>query len=83
MMCTGPSICNYDVWNGDKAYKYSGMDFTNGQIIVKPGTSEIFTMLFGPNIGYGGTTFEYDQSKEYYFRISEPYGSVSIPLNIE
>jgi hypothetical protein len=83
MMCTGPSICNYDVWNGEKAYKYSGMDFTNGQIIVKPGTSEIFTMLFGPNIGYGGTTFEYDASKEYYFRISEPYGSVSIPLNIE
>ena len=82
MMCTGPSICNYDVWNGEKAYKYSGMDFTNGQIIVKPGTSEIFTMLFGPNIGYGGTTFEYDASKEYYFRISEPYGSVSIPLNI-
>jgi len=83
MMCTGPSICNYDVWNGEKAYKYSGMDFTNGQIIVKPGTSEIFTMLFGPNIGYGGTTFEYDQSKDYYFRVSEPYGSVSIPLNIE
>jgi hypothetical protein len=83
MMCTGPSICNYDVWNGEKAYKYSGMDFTNGQIIVKPGTSEIFTMLFGPNIGYGGTTFEYDPSKEYYFRISEPYGSASIPLNIE
>jgi hypothetical protein len=83
MMCTGPSICNYDVWNGEKAYKYSGMDFTNGQIIVKPGTSEIFTMLFGPNIGYGGTTFEYDSSKDYYFRVSEPYGSVSIPLNIE
>ena len=83
MMCTGPSICNYDVWNGEKAYKYSGMDFTNGQIIVKPDTSEIFTMLFGPNIGYGGTTFEYDPSKEYYFRVSEPYGSVSIPLNIE
>ncbi|MFQ5440723.1 MAG: peptidase [Nitrosopumilaceae archaeon] len=83
MMCTGPSICNYDVWNGDKAYKYSGMDFTNGQIIVKPGTSAIFNMLFGPNIGYGGTTFEYDASKEYFFRISEPYGSVSIPLNIE
>jgi len=82
MMCTGPSICNYDVWNGDKAYKYSGMDFTNGQIVVKPGTSEIFNMLFGPNIGYGGTTFEYDASKEYFFRISEPYGSVSIPLNI-
>jgi hypothetical protein len=83
MMCTGPSICNYDVWNGDKAFKYSGMDFTNGQIIVKSGTSEIFSMLFGPNIGYGGTEFKYDPSKEYYFRISEPYGSVSIPLEIQ
>lgn len=82
MMCTGPAVCNYDVWNGDKAFKYSGMDFTNGQIVVKPGTSEIFNMLFGPNIGYGGTTFEYDASKEYYFRISEPYGKVSIPLEM-
>jgi len=82
MICTGPSICNYDVWNGDKAYKYSGMDFTNGQIIVKSGTSEVFNMLFGPNIGYGGTKFEYDPSKEYVFRISEPFGSASIPLNI-
>jgi len=82
MMCTGPSICNYDVWNGDKAYKYSGMDFTNGQIVVKSGTSEIFNMLFGPNIGYGGTKFEHDPSKEYFFRISESYGSESIPLNL-
>jgi hypothetical protein len=82
MMCTGPAICNYDDWNGDKAFKYSGMDFTNGQIVVKPGTSEIFNMLFGPNIGYGGTTFEYDSSKEYFFRVSEPYGKVSIPLEL-
>ena len=82
MMCTGPSICNYDVWNGQKAYKYSGMDFTNGQIVLKPGESAIFNMLFGPNIGYGGTKFEYDPSKDYYFRISEPFGSASIPLNL-
>ena len=80
LMCTGPAICNYDVWNGVKAYKYSGMDFTNGQIVLKPGESAIFNMLFGPNLGYGGTTFEYDPSKDYYFRISEPFGSVSIPL---
>jgi len=83
MMCTGPAVCNYDVWNGENAFKYSGMDFTNGQIIVKPGESAIFNMLFGPNIGYGGTTFEYDSSKEYYFRVSEPYGSVSIPLGLK
>ena len=82
MMCTGPSICNYDVWNGVKAYKYSGMDFTNGQIVLKPGEFREFTMLFGPNIGYGGTEFEYDSSKDYVFRILEPWGSVSIPLEI-
>ena len=83
LMCTGPSICNYDVWNGDKAYKYSGMDFTNGQIVLKPGQARVFNMLFGPNIGYGGTEFEYDSTKDYYFRISEPWGSASIPLNLE
>ena len=82
LMCTGPAICNYDVWNGDKAFKYSGMDFTNGQIVLKPGESTVFNMLFGPNIGYGGTQFIYDSAKDYVFRISEPYGSASIPLNI-
>ena len=83
MMCTGPAVCNYDVWNGEKAFKYSGMDFTNGQIVLQPGETAIFNMLFGPNIGYGGTQFEYDSSKDYVFRISEPYGSTSIPLNIK
>jgi len=28
-------------------------------------------MLFGPNIGYGGTTFEYDSSKEYFLTHSD------------
>lgn len=82
MMCTGPAICNYDVWNGETAFKYSGMDFTNGQIVLKPGDSAIFNMLFGPSIGYGGNQFIYDSSRDYVFRISEPYGNVSIPLNI-
>lgn len=83
LMCTGPSICNYDVWNGDKAFKYSGMDFTNGQIVLRPNEAREFSMLFGPNIGYGGTTFEYDPSKDYVFRISEPWGKTTIPLHLE
>ena len=80
MICTGPSICAYDVTNGEKTFKYSGMDFTNGQLILKPGEARIFNMLFGPNIGYGGTTFEYDSSKEYSFRVSESWGSGQIPI---
>jgi hypothetical protein len=64
------------------AFKYSGMDFTSGQIALNPGDSREFNMLFGPNIGYGGTKFEYDSSKDYFFRILEPWGDVQIPLNL-
>ncbi|MGY5150177.1 MAG: peptidase [Candidatus Nitrosopumilus sp. bin_68KS] len=82
LFCTGPAICNYDVTNGDVDYKYSGMDFTNGQVVIKPRETKMFNMFFGPNIGGGGTTFEYDSGKDYYFRIMESFGSGSIPLNL-
>ena len=81
--CTSPQICAYDVWDGSKAFKYSGMDFTSGQIALNPGDAREFNILFGPNIGYGGTEFEYDSSKDYTFRISESWGSAQIPLNLE
>ncbi len=80
MLCTGPAICSYDVWDGERAFKYSGMDFTNGQIVLKPGQATEFSMLFGPNIGYGGTKFEYDSAKDYFFRVQESWGSADIPL---
>ena len=83
LKCTGPAICNYDVWDGSKSFKYSGMDFVSGQITINPGTSYIFNMMFGPNIGYGGTQFVYDSSKTYEFRINEDFGNIDIPLKIE
>ena len=82
LFCTGPAVCNYEITAGDKVYKYSQMDFTNGQVILKPGEPKLFNMMFGPNIGGGGTTFEYDSTKEYHFRINESFGSGSIPLNL-
>ena len=82
IFCTGPAVCNHDITNGDKVYKYSQMDFTNGQVILKPGEPKLLNMMFGPNIGGGGTTFEYDFEKDYYYRINESFGSVSIPLNL-
>jgi hypothetical protein len=82
LFCTGPAVCNYDITNGDKTYKYAQMDFTNGQVVLKPGETKVFNMMFGPNIGGGGTTFEYDSGKDYHFRISESFGSDSIPLNL-
>ncbi len=82
LMCFGPAVCNYDVTNGDKVFKYSSTDFTSGNITLKPDQAREFEIFFGPNIGYGGTTFEYDSSKEYFFRINESFGSASIPLNL-
>lgn len=66
----------------DAEYKYSIMDFTNGQVVLKPGESKIFNMMFGSNIGGGGTPFEYDSGKDYHFRINESFGSGSILLNL-
>lgn len=80
LKCTSPQICNYDITDGSMNFKYSGMDFTNGQIVLDPGQAREFNMLFGPNIGYGGTEFVYDPAKTYHFRIFEDYGSVQIPL---
>ena len=82
LMCSGPSVCNYDVSNGDKVFKYSSTDFTSGLLVVKPGESRTFNIFFGPNIGYGGTEFIYDSNKDYVFRVSEPWGSTSIPLDL-
>ena len=81
--CTSPQICAYDAWNGKNEFKYSGMDFTSGQIVMNPDDLIEFDILFGPNIRYGGTEFDYDSSKDYFFRIGENFGSVSIPLNLE
>ncbi|QLH04740.1 peptidase [Nitrosopumilus oxyclinae] len=81
--CTSPAICAYDIWDGSKAFKYSGMDFTSGEIVLNPGDSREFNILFGPNIGYGGTEFKYDPSKSYTFRINENFGSANIPLKLE
>ena len=67
----------------DKAAIFSGMDFTSGQIVLNPGDSREFNFLFGPNIGYGGTEFEYDSSKSYTFRINEDFGSQNILLKLE
>ena len=83
LSCSGPAICNYDVTNGDKVFKYASTDFTSGSITLKPDQSREFEIFFGPNIGYGGTTFEYDSNKDYFFRINESFGSASIPLTLE
>ena len=84
LYCTGPAVCNYDVSDGTTTFKYAAQDFTNGQIVLKPGASRTFNMLFGPAIGYGSyVDFKFDPSKQYTFNVKEPWGSGSIPLNLK
>lgn len=84
LFCTGPAVCNYDVSDGTTIYKYASQDFTNGQIVLIPGKSRMFNMLFGPAIGYGSyIDFKFEPSKEYTFNVHEPWGSGNIPLNLK
>ena len=83
LMCSGPAVCNYHISDGTNAYRYASTDFVSGSITVKPGEGREFEMLFGPNIGYGGTTFVYDDTKLYDFVISEGFGSGTIPLGLD
>jgi cytoskeletal protein RodZ len=84
MLCTGPIACNYDISDGTTTFKYAANDFTNGNIVLKPGNSRMMNILFGPAIGYGSyIDFKYDSSKQYTFNVHEPWGSGSIPLNLK
>ena len=83
LSCTSPSVCGYDVYDGSRSFKYAGTDFTSGQHVIRPGEAREFNILFGPNIGYGGTQLEYDASRDYTFRIQEPFGGADVPLNLQ
>ena len=83
LTCTGPVACNYTVTDGSKTYKYSAMDFTSGQTVLRPGQAKEINFMFGPAIGYGSyEDFKYDRDKEYFFVVSEPWGNKRIPLNL-
>ena len=83
MMCTSPAICNYSVWDGGHKWVNSGSDFTSGNVVLKPGQDRFLNILWGPAIGYGSyENFLYDSGKDYYLRVSEPFGKMDIPLNL-
>jgi len=83
MMCTSPAICNYSVWDGGHKWVNSGSDFTSGNVVLKPGQDRFIHILWGPAIGYGSyEDFIFDSQKSYYLRISEPFGSMDIPMNL-
>ena len=82
--CSGPLSCNYHVWDGKNEYTHSAHDFTVGNVVLKSGQDRFFNILFGPAQAYGNyVDFEYDPSKDYFLRITEPFGSKDIPLDLD
>ena len=82
--CGGAASCNYHISDGKTTYIHSSHDFAAGNIGLNPGQAKFFNILFGPAQGYGNyVDFEYDSSKEYFLRITEPFGSVNIPLELK
>ena len=83
MMCTSPAICNYTIWDGGHKWVNSGSDFTSGSVVLKPDQNRFLHILWGPAIGYGSyEDFIFDSGKDYYLRISEPFGKMDIPMNL-
>ena len=83
MMCTSPAICNYTIWDGGHKWVNSGSDFTSGSVVLKPDQNRFLHILWGPAIGYGSyEDFIFDSEKDYYLRISEPFGKMDIPMNL-
>ena len=81
--CSGASSCNYHIWDGNTKFIFSSHDFAAGNIGINPGQARFFNIVFGPGQGYGNyVDFEYDQSKEYFLLIDEPFGSIDIPLKL-
>lgn len=82
--CGGAASCNYHIWDGINTYIHSSNDFAAGSVGLRPGQAKFFNILFGPAQGYGNyVNFEYDSSKEYFLRITEPFGSADIPLELD
>jgi hypothetical protein len=81
--CAGAVSCNYHIWDGKTSYIHSTHDFTAGSVWISPGQAKFFSIVFGPAQGYGNyVDFEYEPSKEYFLRITEPFGSADIPLEL-
>ena len=81
--CGGASSCNYHLWDGKNEFIHSSHDFAAGNIGIPPEHAKFFNILFGPGQGYGNyVDFEYDSSRQYFLRITEPFGSAEIPLDL-
>jgi hypothetical protein len=80
LFCTGPYACNYHLTDGHSDYPPSIFSLTSGHLELKYHKPVAIDWNFYSKQNIGG--FTYDSSKQYSFKVSEPFGSGTIPLKL-
>lgn len=78
LFCTGPFACNYHLSDGQSDYPPSIFSLTSGHLELRYQKPVAIDWNFYSKQNIGG--FNFDPSKQYSLKISEPFGSTTIPL---
>ncbi len=80
LFCTGPFACNYHLSDGQNDYPPSIFSLTSGHLELRYQKPVAIDWNFYSKENTGG--FAFDPSKPYSFKVSEPFGSATIPLKL-
>jgi len=70
------NACNYVLSDGQKEIQYTTNTLVYGSMTLQPNSPKLLEWSF-----YKG--LDYDPSKDYSFKVKEPWGSVIIPLGLD
>jgi len=80
LFCTGPYACNYHLSDGQTDYPPSIFSLTSGHLELRYQDPHPIVWNFYSKQNIGG--FNFDPSKQSSFKVSEPFGSGTIPLTL-
>ena len=80
LFCTGPYACNYHLTDGQNDYPPSIFSLTSGHLELRYQDPHPIVWNFYSKENIGG--FNFDPTKQYSFKVSEPFGSTTIPLTL-
>lgn len=78
LFCTGPFACNYHLNDGQSDYPPSIFSLTSGHLELRYQKPVAIDWNFYSKENIGG--FNFDPNKQYSFKVSESFGSTTIPL---
>jgi len=82
LYCSGPESCNMTFTDGKNSWKYAANDIPTGRLAMLPDNIYIIKISYGPTPQKQYDRWYYDSSSEYFLKINEPYGNISIPLEL-